>query len=201
MIYDLIVAGSGSVGAAAGWYARLAGLNVLMIDASHPPHNNGSHHGKTRLVRHALYESISYVPLIQKARQLWDQLEQQSGERLMHRYGVINLGPASSDFMTNIARSATICAPDIQELTSSEIRQRWPQFTIPDDYTGLFEPRAGFLKSELAVKQYIRLAQAAGCALLFNCPITALGRRGDIEQVETPEGTFQARKLLITAGT
>ncbi len=37
MQYDLIIIGSGSVGAAAGYYARRAGLNVLMTDAHQPP--------------------------------------------------------------------------------------------------------------------------------------------------------------------
>ncbi|KOC95141.1 N-methyltryptophan oxidase, partial [Winslowiella iniecta] len=36
MVYDLIVVGSGSVGAAAGFYATQAGLKVLMIDGAHP---------------------------------------------------------------------------------------------------------------------------------------------------------------------
>ena len=45
MQYDLIILGSGSVGAAAGYYARKAGLNVLMTDAHMPPHQQGSHAG------------------------------------------------------------------------------------------------------------------------------------------------------------
>ena len=45
MKYDLIIIGSGSVGAAAGYYASRAGLNVLMTDAHLPPHKEGSHHG------------------------------------------------------------------------------------------------------------------------------------------------------------
>ena len=53
MKYDLIIIGSGSVGAAAGYYATRAGLNVLMTDAHMPPHQHGSHHGDTRLIRHA----------------------------------------------------------------------------------------------------------------------------------------------------
>lgn len=56
MQYDLIIIGSGSTGAAAGYYARRAGLNVLMTDAHTPPHQEGSHHGNTRLIRHAYGE-------------------------------------------------------------------------------------------------------------------------------------------------
>lgn len=53
MKYDLIIIGSGSVGAAAGYYTSHAGLKVLMTDAHMPPHQQGSHHGNTRLIRHA----------------------------------------------------------------------------------------------------------------------------------------------------
>ncbi len=74
MQYDLIIIGSGSVGAAAGYYARRAGLNVLMTDAHQPPHREGSHHGSSRLIRHAYGEGEKYVPLVLRAQQLWDEL-------------------------------------------------------------------------------------------------------------------------------
>ncbi|MCL7653803.1 N-methyl-L-tryptophan oxidase, partial [Klebsiella pneumoniae] len=48
----LLIFGGRSVGAAAGYYARRAGLNVLMTDAHQPPHQEGSHHGSSRLIRH-----------------------------------------------------------------------------------------------------------------------------------------------------
>ncbi|WP_044177630.1 FAD-dependent oxidoreductase, partial [Phytobacter massiliensis] len=91
MKYDLIIIGCGSVGAAAGYYATRAGLNVLMTDAHLPPHKEGSHHGNTRLIRHAYGEGEKYVPLVMRAQQLWDELNQQSGEAVFERTGVINM--------------------------------------------------------------------------------------------------------------
>ena len=41
MTYDLIIVGSGSVGAAASFYAAKAGLKVLAIDSGRPPHDIG----------------------------------------------------------------------------------------------------------------------------------------------------------------
>lgn len=70
MKYDLIIIGSGSVGAAAGYYATRAGLKVLMTDAHIPPHQQGSHHGDTRLIRHAYGEGEKYVPLVLRAQAL-----------------------------------------------------------------------------------------------------------------------------------
>lgn len=89
MKYDLIIIGSGSVGAAAGYYATRAGLNVLMIDAHMPPHQQGSHHGDTRLIRHAYGEGEKYVPLVLRAQQLWDELSTHNEEPVFVRSGVM----------------------------------------------------------------------------------------------------------------
>ena len=201
MVYDLIVVGSGSVGAAAGFYATQAGLKVLMIDGAHPPHQQGSHHGETRLIRHAYGEGARYVPLVLRAQKLWDQLEQLSGERIMQRSGLINLAPVNSEFINNVIDSAQQYGLDVQILQADEVRQRWPQFAVPDDYIGVFEPQSGYLKSEVAIKSWIRLAKEAGCAQLFNCPVQSIEKDGDFEVVNTLDGSYRGRKLLLSAGT
>ena len=101
MDYDLIVIGSGSVGSAAGYYASQAGLNVLMVDSAMPPHQAGSHHGDTWIIRHAYGEGEGekYVPLVLRAQALWDQLSAQTGESLFQASGVLNLGPDDSIFL------------------------------------------------------------------------------------------------------
>lgn len=201
MVYDLIVVGSGSVGAAAGFYATQAGLSVLMIDSAHPPHHQGTHHGETRLIRHAYGEGERYVPLVLRAQALWDELERQSGERIMHRSGILNLAPIHSSFIQNVIESARTWQLEVSILQADEVRKRWPQFAVPDGYLGVFEPRSGYLKCEQAVRSWIQLAEHAGCAQLFNCAVTDIGREGDLQQVTTSEGQFRARKLLISAGT
>ncbi|ADP12223.1 N-methyltryptophan oxidase [Erwinia sp. Ejp617] len=201
MVYDLIVVGSGSVGAAAGWYATQAGLKVLMIDAHHPPHREGSHHGESRLIRYAYGEGADYVPMILRARQLWHQLEQESGERVMQRSGVLNLAPHHSEFIHNVKRTAEQFQLEVQILDDAGIVQRWPQFAVPKGYIGVFEPAAGYLKAEIAVKSWIRMAQEAGCAQLFNCPVTHIETQNGLQTVTTADGVYQAKKLLLSAGT
>lgn len=201
MVYDLIVIGSGSVGTAAGWYATRAGLKVLMIDSAHPPHQEGSHHGATRLIRHAYGEGARYVPLVLRAQQLWDELEQQCGERIMHRSGIINLSPANSPFITNVIESARQFQLEVEVLAPEQIRQRWPDIHVPEGYTGVFEPRSGYLKSEVAIRSWIRLAREAGCAQLFNCPVSAIAREGELQRVTTADGDYYGRKLLLSVGT
>lgn len=201
MKYDLIIIGSGSVGAAAGYYATQADLNVLMIDAHLPPHTEGSHHGDTRLIRHAYGEGERYVPMVLRAQALWNALAEESGETVFEQTGVVNLGPAGSEFLANVARSARQYNLDVEQLDASAIMNRWPEIRVPEGYIGLFEANSGVLRSELAVKTWIRLAKEAGCAQLFNCPVTAISHHAEGATVQTPEGEFSASRLLVSAGT
>lgn len=201
MEYDLIVIGSGSVGSAAGYYATRAGLKVLMIDSAMPPHKEGSHHGETRIIRHAYGEGACYVPMVLRAQQLWNELEQISGEKIFHRSGVINIGPEGSEFITNVKNSSIEYALNTVAMSASEIREKWPLISVSDDYCGVYEPDSGYLQSEVAIAAYIRLAREAGCAQLFKCPVESIDYddRGAI--VTTHEGTYHAAKIALTAGT
>lgn len=201
MKYDLIIIGSGSVGAAAGYYATKAGLNVLMIDAHLPPHTEGSHHGDTRLIRHAYGEGERYVPLVLRAQALWDELTTLTDAPIFDRTGVINLGPADSEFLATVAQSAQAFSLDVERLEAEAIMARWPEITVPQDYIGLFEANSGVLHCENAIRTWVELAEKAGCAQLFNCPVNAINHHDDGVTVTTQEGDYTAARLLISAGT
>lgn len=201
MKYDLIIVGSGSIGAAAGCYAANSGLKVLMIDSALPPHTKGSHHGDTRLMRHAYGEGERYVPLVLRAQKLWDALAEMSGEKIFHRTGVINIGPSDSLFIQNIIQSVEKYALSVERMDSAAVQARWPEIQLPEDYIGLFEADSGVLKSEVAVETYIRLAKQGGAAQLFNCPVTEIVYQDEGVTVITDEGRYQGAKLLISAGT
>lgn len=201
MRYDLIIVGSGSVGAATSYYARLAGLNVLAIDSAHPPHLQGSHHGDTRIMRHAYGEGEKYVPLALRAQTLWNELQQKCEERLFKKTGVINLGHQDSAFLQNVKTSARKWKLPLEAFDAHTLVKRWPQMKVPDNYQGIFEPDAGILYSEVAIATLVRLAREAGCAQLFNCAVRTLCQKDDGIAVETAEGTYEARKVVVCAGT
>lgn len=201
MKYDLIIIGSGSVGAAAGYYATRAGLKVLMTDAHMPPHQQGSHHGDTRLIRHAYGEGEKYVPLVLRAQTLWDELSTHNEEPIFVRSGVVNLGPADSAFLANVARSAQQWQLNVERLDATALMTRWPEIRVPDNYIGLFEADSGFLRSELAITTWLRLAREAGCAQLFNSPVSHIHHDDNGVTIETSEGSYHASKALISAGT
>ena len=91
--YDVIIAGLGAMGSAAAYHLAKAGERVLGIDRFHPPHDLGSSHGRTRIIREAYFEHSLYVPLIQRAYELWAELERESGRRLLLQTGGLMIGP------------------------------------------------------------------------------------------------------------
>ena len=88
---DLIIVGAGLAGSAAARAASARGLDVVVLEAFAPGHRNGSSHGSARIFRRA-YPDPLYVRLTGTARELWRQLEDQSGERLLTLTGGIDFG-------------------------------------------------------------------------------------------------------------
>lgn len=59
-------------------------LQVLGLEQYDVAHNKGSSHGESRIIRIAYHEHPDYVPLLQRAWQLWKELEEESQQVILH---------------------------------------------------------------------------------------------------------------------
>src|SRR5690625_6619707 len=91
--FKVIVVGAGSMGMAAGYYLARQGVKTLLIDAFDPPHDQGSHFGETRMIRHAYGEGREYVPLALRAQELWEELETKSHIKMFRQSRAMAVGP------------------------------------------------------------------------------------------------------------
>src|SRR5690625_3648713 len=142
-MFDVIIIGAGSVGMATGYYLSKRGQSVALIDKYDPPHANGSHHGDTRLIRHAYGEGENYVPLVLRSQQLWEQLATNTNMEIFLKTGVLNVGTAESSFFENVIQSAEKYSLEIEILSASEINERWPGFQLTPEYRGCYENNSG----------------------------------------------------------
>jgi N-methyl-L-tryptophan oxidase len=198
--YDVIIAGAGSMGMAAGYYLSKQGVKTLLIDAHTPPHNLGSHHGSTRIIRHAYGEGQQYVPLVLRAQQLWQELEQERNLQLFLQTGVLGVGDPSSAFMTETLQSAKRFSLPVERLTADDIRHRWPGIRIPDHFIACLEPNSGVLWSEKCIQAYKELIALHQGEILCETKIQHLHIQNEGVTVETNNGSFGADKLIVTAG-
>ena len=200
--FDVMIAGAGSVGMAAGFFLAKAGRKVLLLDPGDPPHGAGSHHGHTRLIRHAYGEGSAYVPLALHAHELWFDLERAVGVPVFIRSGIINAGPATDPFIVEVARSANEHGIELQRMDGAEANRRWPAWKMPLDYAVCFEPDAGVLLCENAVAGFRRLAKAHGADVRPNSTVTRIEADGDkaATAVLSSGESFTARHLIVCAG-
>ncbi|MDF2648054.1 MAG: methyltryptophan oxidase [Paenibacillus sp.] len=198
--YDVIVVGAGSMGMSAGFYLAKQNVKVLLIDKYDPPHVAGSHHGETRLIRHAYSGSPTYTAMALKADKLWQELEAATNQRLIVRSGVLNIGAAESVNLGNKMKSTKAFGLKVDRLDAGEIHNRWPGVRLPESYVGLFEREAGFLYSEACVRAYRQQALAAGARLLVNTPITCINVWNSGVTVQTLDGNYHADQLILSTG-
>src|SRR5438552_8600154 len=104
--YDVIIAGLGAMGSAAAHHLTQRGKRVLGLDRFQPPHNLGSSHGRTRIIREAYFEHPLYVPLVQRAYDLCAELEKKSRRKLLLQTGGLMIGPPAGAVVSGAKRSA-----------------------------------------------------------------------------------------------
>src|SRR5699024_8214128 len=198
--YDVIVVGAGAMGMAAGYYLSQKGVRTLMIDAFDPPHENGSHSGDTRIIRHACGEGPEYAPLGLRSQELWDELQEKTSESLFRETGVLTFGKRDSEFVEQAVTSGRRYDMIIEALSADEIMGRWPGITLPEDNIGCYEPDAGVLFSGNCIRAFRRLALENGAELMTDSPVTSIDVKTDSVRISTRDGAFTADKLIVTAG-
>ncbi|HTL56648.1 MAG TPA: N-methyl-L-tryptophan oxidase [Candidatus Limnocylindrales bacterium] len=198
--FDVIIAGLGAMGSATAAQLANKGARVLGLDKFHPPHQFGSSHGLSRIIREAYFEHPVYVPLVQRAYELWENLQRTTGRKLLWRTGGLMIGPADSVLVTGSRHSAEVHKLPHKILSAGKIRRQFPAFDPPDDMVAVWEPRAGVLLPELAVKTHLEVAAGGGAMLKFDEPMLEWQATEGGVRVRTTTDTYAARQLLISSG-
>jgi sarcosine oxidase len=202
--YDVVVAGLGAMGSAAAFHLARRGARVLGLDRFAPPHDRGSSHGRSRIIREAYFEDPLYVPLVQRAYELWDELEIAAGTQLFRRTGGLMLGPRDGAVVSGALASARRHGLAHEELDATEVTRRFPAFHPTPGMVGVWEPRAGYLVPERAVAAHLALAAQHGAELRTGESVLRWEAGGDrVEYVTARSGahaTYAARRLVLAAG-
>ncbi len=203
--YDVAVVGLGAMGSAAAWQLARRGQRVIGFDRFRPPHLFGSSHGDSRGIREAYYEDPSYVPLVRRAYELWDELANAVGKPIFRQTGALSLGAQNADLVQGVIASAREHDIPIEHLDAADLRRRYPGILVSDDLVGVFEQRAGMLDIDAALNGQLDQAAAHGADLRFNEPVDRWLPL-DLNDLESPvtlrtnRGEYQAERMLIASG-
>ena len=198
--FDLIVVGLGAMGSAALYHLSKRGLKVLGIDRYLPPHAFGSSHGETRVIREAYFEDPIYVPIVQRAYALWEQLEKESGTQLYLKTGGIMIGPPGSTVAEGAIRSAKEHALPHEVLTAKEISSRFPGLHPGERMIGVMEPRAGILYPEKCIEAHLKLARRHGAEIMCETEMLSWAAEKNEVTLTTAAGRYTGSQLIVAAG-
>ena len=197
---DVIVLGLGAMGSAACFQLAVRGVPVIGIDRFEPPHPYGSTHGDTRITRVAIGEGAEYVPLVRRSHELWREIEARAGTRLLSVTGGLVLACAGSAFLARTRASAIQCRVAHENLSAAELGERFPMFATGADTEGYYEPGAGYVRPELAVRAQLELARRHGARLKLGETVERWVAGAEGVRVETDAGAYDADRLVLCAG-
>ncbi|WP_122088386.1 N-methyl-L-tryptophan oxidase [Halalkalicoccus subterraneus] len=198
--YDDIVIGVGGMGSATSYQLAKRGRDVLGLERYDIPHAMGSSHGVSRIIRLAYYEHPSYVPLIRRAYELWDEIQTRHGEQLLFETGSIDAAPEDDPLFEGSLRSCEEYDIDHEVLTGAEVNERYPGYDIPDEHMAVYQPNGGYVLSERAIVAHVMAAQNEGARIQARERATDWRPEGDGVRVTTDRGEYTADNLVIASG-
>ena len=193
------VVGLGAMGSAVAYHLASGGAEVVGFDRYRPPHTLGSSHGESRIIREAYAEGAAYVPLVQRAYELWEALERASGQSLLRITGGLYL-EAGGAMAARARASAEAYDIPYEVLSAAEVRSRFPTLRPGDEFEALYEQRAGVLLVERCVEAHLEQATRSGAELRFETPVEGWEATGGGVRLTTADGEVEADALVLAAG-
>jgi len=198
---DVAVIGVGSVGAMASWQLAARGLRVVGVDRFMIPGPFSAYAGESRVFRMVYAEGGHYTPLLQRARDLWRELEAETGTALLHATGVVTIMDDDHPDHAALLRAGRERGLAYEVVAGDEARRRLPAHLIRDGDVALFDPEGGYVLSERAVFAAVRLAERHGATFLGGRTVLGLQAAGERWLVRTDQEEILAHRVLVATGT
>lgn len=198
--FDVAVVGVGGMGSAACYHLSKAGLDVLGLEQFSIPNTRGSSHGSTRILRLGLHESSRYVPLVSRAAELWDDLGEQTGQKIFHRIGSLDVSLPEGPIFQGSLLACQHCGIEHEVLDAREIRRRHRAMAPAPGMMAVFQPGSGFVVPEAAISAHVNLAMAGGAEIRGHERMVGWENAGREYLIATEHGRYRARNLLIMGG-
>ncbi|WP_406635470.1 FAD-dependent oxidoreductase [Pseudarthrobacter quantipunctorum] len=198
-VLDTVVIGGGAMGSAAAWALSRRGRQVTLVEQFGPGHRIGASHGTTRNLNPG-YHRPEYVAMLAEGLALWDELEQESGEQLLARTGVVNHGP--EPLFADVAAALEQAGIRAEFLHPAEAAERWRGIRF--DQQVLHLPDGGQLNPDVALPAMQRLAIARGAEMRHHTKVVDFQVMDDGVRLvlESAAGTevVTAAQAVVTAG-
>jgi sarcosine oxidase len=96
--------------------------------------------------------------------------------------------------------SAFLYNIELEKLNIADATKRFPRFIFPENFEVLFEPEAGFIVPEKAIRLYASQAKKYGAIINTNEKVITWEKEGDSLIIKTDKNNYLCNQLIITTG-
>ena len=197
---DVVIVGVGSVGSMASWQLASRGQRVIGVDRFSIPGPFSGYAGESRVFRKIYAEGGHYTPLLQRAQDLWRDLEKVSGTQLLNATGAVSIFNEDNPKLAVLMAAVKEHGLDYEILRGDEARTKYPEHVIRDTDVTVFDPEGGYLNSEKAVTAALVEAARLGAKFLGNRKAHSVETYGDRYIVRTDQEEIIASRVIISQG-
>ena len=200
-IHDVAVIGLGAMGAATLFSSR----NVASASSESSSSSRGTIAARrteeSRAIRLGYSESPQYVPLLRRAYAYWRELERLTGETLLMTSGILEMGLPGSRLVAGTLKASEQYGLDYEVLSPREVQRRYPAIELPQDYSSVWQPDAGILRSDAINALHVRHATARGAQVVTNARVMAIEPRTGVVRLVLDDGrAIEAGSVVVCAG-
>jgi len=161
-----IVIGAGIFGSSLAYRLARDGWDVTLYEQHEPAHERAASGGESRLIRYGHGSDAWYTRSAWRARDLWRELEAESGRELLVECGIVWFGRSEDGWEAQSERVIRAEGIPVERLAATEGRRFFPSFEASDIEFILWEPEAGVLRAAEATVATTEAAQRAGVRLV-----------------------------------
>ncbi|WP_458114203.1 FAD-dependent oxidoreductase [Arthrobacter sp. R1-13] len=196
----LAVIGLGSIGSMALWQASRLSDSVTGFEAHAPAHGRSAVGGDTRLFR-MLYRGLpDLYPILERSRELWTDLEAETGQNILTRCGGLSIGTADGPYIAALLETTRANGAEHVILSREEMAERYPQHNLRPDDVAVYDPNAGALRTDRAVTAAVAAAEANGATVHSNTPIDSITETADGVVITSGGKSWTFENVIVSSG-
>ena len=201
--FDAIIVGGGIIGRLTAWLMTKYGEETLLLEQHTLNKSMGSSRGSSRIYGETHIDKI-YFELARQSRSLWQELEHETGRRLLYLNGGLDIF-AGSDAKKNIDNLVHILRSRgslFEIFDGHHLKQRYPQWQCSPNTYAIFSPDSGILQAEHCMNAATVVAKNHKALFREQLRVVKISpSHAKTIQVKTSTGeTYYTQKLVLAAG-
>jgi sarcosine oxidase len=160
------IVGAGIFGASLAYRLARDGWDVTLYERHEPGHPGAASGGESRLIRYAHGDDEWYTRSAWRARELWRELEQETGRDLLVECGIAWFARTEEGWEARSEQRLREARIPVERVSPEAGHELFPSFEPGELAFILWEPHAGVLRAADATRATAEAAESAGVELV-----------------------------------